>query len=60
MREGIVLYDESGEALWGVANVDARAAEEVKALKGQFPGIEEAFYTQSGQTFALGALPRLL
>ncbi|KYJ86937.1 autoinducer-2 kinase [Sulfurovum riftiae] len=60
MREGIVLYDEKGEALWGVANVDARAAEEVKYLKTEFPGIEEAFYAESGQTFALGALPRLL
>ena len=60
MREGIVLYDEKGEALWGVANVDARAAEEVKYLKAAFPGIEETFYAESGQTFALGALPRLL
>ena len=60
MREGIVLYDEKGCELWGVANVDARAAEEVKYLKEQFEGIEEAFYTLSGQTFALGALPRLL
>ena len=60
MREGIVVYDADGEALWGVANVDARAAEEVKALKERFPGIEEEFYALSGQTFALGALPRLL
>jgi len=60
MREGIVLYDEKGEALWGVANVDARASEEVRYLKEQFPGIEEAFYARSGQTFALGALPRIL
>ena len=60
MREGIVLYDKKGEALWGVANVDARAAKEVAYLKKHFPGIEEEFYAQSGQTFALGALPRLL
>ena len=60
MREGIVFYDEKGKALWGVANVDARAAEEVKYLKAAFPGIEETFYAESGQTFALGALPRLL
>jgi autoinducer-2 kinase len=60
MREGIVLYDKEGNELWGVANVDARAAEEVKYLKENFAGIEEEFYQISGQTFALGALPRLL
>ena len=60
MREGIILYDKEGKAFWGVANVDARASEEVKYLKTNFPGIEETFYAQSGQTFALGALPRLL
>ena len=60
MREGIVLYDQKGNELWGVANVDARAFKEVKYLKEQFAGIEEQFYQESGQTFALGALPRLL
>ena len=60
MREGIVLYDAEGRELWGVANVDARASAEVKELKERFPGIEEKFYRESGQTFALGALPRLL
>jgi len=60
MREGIVLYDKEGKELWGVANVDARAFDEVKYLKENFVGIEEQFYLESGQTFALGALPRLL
>jgi len=60
MREGIVLYDKDGKELWAVANVDARAGEEVKFLKEHFNGIEEQFYKISGQTFALGALPRLL
>ena len=60
MREGIVLYDESGKELWAVANVDARAHAEVKYLKENFKGIEEEFYAKSGQTFALGALPRIL
>ena len=60
MREGIVLYDKDGRELWAVANVDARAADEVRFLKENFVGIEEAFYQESGQTFALGALPRLL
>jgi autoinducer 2 (AI-2) kinase len=60
MREGIVLYDKDGNELWGVANVDARACDEVKYLKEKFQGIEEEFYHTSGQTFALGALPRIL
>ena len=60
MREGIVLYDEQGEELWAVANVDARASEEVRYLNEQFPGLESDFYQQSGQTFALGAIPRIM
>jgi autoinducer 2 (AI-2) kinase len=60
MREGIVLYDKDGVELWGVANVDARAFREVAFLKENFIGLEEEFYRESGQTFALGALPRLL
>lgn len=60
MREGIVLYDSEGKELWAVANVDARASGEVKFLKENFLGVEEEFYALSGQTFALGALPRLL
>ncbi|QOP42357.1 autoinducer-2 kinase [Sulfurimonas marina] len=60
MREGIVLYDKEGNELWGVANVDARASKEVEYLKNNFEGLEEKFYQESGQTFALGALPRLL
>ena len=60
MREGIVVYDKDGKELWAVANVDTRAADEVKYLKENFPGLEEEFYAESGQTFALGALPRLM
>ncbi len=60
MREGIVLYDKDGNELWAVANVDARASNEVKYLKEKFPKIEEEFYESSGQTFALGAIPRIL
>ena len=60
MREGIILYDKDGNELWGVANVDARANKEVKYLKENFKGIEEDFYTLSGQTFALGAIPRIM
>ena len=60
MREGIVIYDKDGKELWAVANVDARADAEVRYLKENYKGIEEEFYKISGQTFALGALPRLL
>jgi len=60
MREGIVLYDKEGRELWAVANVDARADTEVRYLKENFAGIEEEFYQESGQTFALGALPRIM
>ena len=60
MREGIVVYDKSGEELFGVANVDARAAAEVADINREFPTLEREFYRSSGQTFALGALPRLM
>lgn len=60
MREGIVLYDAQGCELFAVANVDARAGAEVVWLKEHFPEFEEECYRTSGQTFALGALPRLL
>ncbi len=60
MREGIVLYDENNHEIWAVANVDARAGEEVKYLQKNYPDIESTFYEASGQTFALGAIPRIL
>lgn len=60
MREGIVLYDKEGKELWAVANVDARADKEVHHLKKTFPELETQAYQSSGQTFALGALPRIL
>ncbi|HWO78377.1 MAG TPA: autoinducer-2 kinase [Bacillus sp. (in: firmicutes)] len=60
MREGIVLYDQNGQEIWACANVDARASEEVKTLKELDEQLEEKIYKLSGQTFALGALPRLL
>ena len=60
MREGIVLYDKNNQELFGVANVDARADKEVSFLNQNYPTFEKEFYNISGQTFALGALPRLL
>lgn len=59
MREGIVLYDAAGQELWACANVDGRAVKQVSALKARDPGLERSFYEASGQTFALGAWPRL-
>lgn len=60
MREGIVLYNSEGQELFAVANVDARADKEVAFLHKNFPDAEKKFYKQSGQTFALGALPRMM
>jgi autoinducer 2 (AI-2) kinase len=58
MREGLVVYGEKGEELWACSNVDARAVDEVRSLRAR--GLEGQFYATSGQTFALGAAPRLL
>jgi autoinducer 2 (AI-2) kinase len=60
MREGIVLYDSAGAEIWACANVDARSGDEVGQLKRIAPELEQELYLESGQTFALGALPRLL
>lgn len=60
MREGIVLYDAQGEEIWACANVDARSTDEVGQLIRMDPALEQEIYQISGQTYALGALPRLL
>ncbi len=61
MREGIVLYNKAGKAIWACANVDARASREVSELKSLHNGeFEREIYACSGQTLALGAMPRLL
>ncbi|HET7580634.1 MAG TPA: autoinducer-2 kinase [Bacillales bacterium] len=60
MREGFVLYDRNGDEIWACANVDARSSEEVKLLKSMDNTLERKIYELSGQTFALGAIPRLL
>ena len=59
MREGIVLYDAAGQELWACANVDGRAVKQVVDLKARDADLERSFYEASGQTFALGAWPRL-
>ena len=60
MREAIVAYDRDGREIWACANVDSRANAEVADLKRTLPDLERDLYRQTGQTFALGALPRLL
>jgi autoinducer 2 (AI-2) kinase len=60
MREGILLYDKEGNEIWACANVDARSDAEVGELIRLDPALEKKVYSMSGQTYALGALPRLL
>ena len=60
MREGILLYDKEGREIWACANVDARSDAEVGQLIALDPALEKEVYLKSGQTYALGALPRLL
>ncbi|MDC9621107.1 autoinducer-2 kinase [Xenorhabdus sp. XENO-7] len=61
MREGIVLYNRSGDPIWACANVDARSGHEVSELKELYDNtFEYDVYRYSGQTLALGAMPRLL
>ncbi len=60
MREGILLYDAEGNEIWACANVDARSDDEVGQLIAMNPDLEREIYLESGQTYALGALPRLL
>ncbi|MBN8997414.1 MAG: autoinducer-2 kinase [Rhizobiales bacterium] len=59
MREAIVLYGDDGREVWAVANVDSRSGAEVAELKARSADFERDFYEISGETFALGALPRL-
>ena len=60
MREGIVLYNSAGQEIWACANVDARSEDEVVELIRQNPEMEKEIYLESGQTYALSALSRLL
>lgn len=60
MREGIVLYDKGGKEIWACANVDARSRDEVKQLICSDPELERLLYQETGQSYALDALPRLL
>ncbi len=59
MREGIVCLDSNGREVWGCANVDSRASEQVGKLK-QDSDLEKAIYAKTGEMFALAAQPRLM
>lgn len=60
MREGIILYNKEGKEIWACANVDARSDDEVVQLIRLDPELERLLYLESGQSYALDALPRLL
>ena len=57
MREGFVVYDEAGEAIWAIPNVDARAQKEAQELLAE--GLGERFYRLSGDWTSLAASARL-
>ncbi len=59
-RGGIVLMDERGEGLWACGAVDARATAQVREIVAADPGYPARAYGRTGQTLAMGALPRLL
>lgn len=59
MREAFVLYDENKKPIWACSNVDARAYQETIDLRKN-KELEKNIYYISGQTFSLGAIPRLL
>lgn len=60
MREGFVIYDDQQSELLAFSNVDARSNKEAIQLKEEFPDLESEFYEETGQSFALSAVPRLL
>jgi len=60
MREGIILYDAQGKEIWACANVDARSTKEVLELKAASATLEHELYLESGQTYSLSAIPRIL
>jgi autoinducer 2 (AI-2) kinase len=60
VRGGLVLFDAAGRELWACGSTDARAADQVRAVRRDDPGFEAEAYRSSGQTLAMAALPRLL
>ena len=57
MREGFVLWDEAGNEIWGVPNVDARAGAEAEELIAE--GLAEPIYQRGGDWTSLAASARM-
>jgi autoinducer-2 kinase len=58
MREGMVLYDARGEAIWACPNVDSRAADEAAELVSS--GAAQEIYAHAGDWVAITAPARFL
>ncbi len=57
MREGFVVYDDGGEEIWAVPNVDARAQKEAEELIKE--GLAEPIYRRGGDWTSIAASARL-
>ncbi len=57
MREGFVLYDESGDEIWACPNIDARAGTEAEELISE--GLAETHYRRGGDWTSITAPARL-
>ncbi|MGA2664488.1 MAG: autoinducer-2 kinase [Nitrososphaerales archaeon] len=58
MREGMVLYDESGREIWACPNVDSRAADEARLMVED--GTAEKIFFESGDWVSITDPPRFL
>ncbi len=58
MREGIVLYDRTGQEIWACPNVDSRAGEQATELVQR--RLAEKIYFTGGDWVAITSPPRLL
>jgi autoinducer 2 (AI-2) kinase len=58
MREGMVLYDAGGEAIWACPNVDSRAVQEAEELVRS--GAAQEIYEHSGDWVSITAPARFL
>jgi autoinducer-2 kinase len=57
MREGIVLYDQSGKEIWACPNVDGRAGREATELVAE--GAAEKIYREAGDWVSITSPARL-